>query len=129
MLDSARETAGHWGNERPAFLSYRLFSGHADASDTGNRVDEPRKDYGGSRDKRPGSRAEAIFARLEHLSANAGDTSVSQQLERLQGIAALMQARDQGPMPGQMLRVYAWEVEDAVRIIMKNSGVRIQKSE
>lgn len=128
MLDSAcRDIVARLGNERPPFLSYRSFFNHANASGATNRVAEPRKDYGGSRDKR--SRAEAIFARLEQLSENAGDTSVVQQLERLQGIAALMQARDQGPMPGQMLRVYAWEVEDAVRIIMKNSGARIQKSE
>lgn len=118
MLDSAcREIVGRLGNERPPFLSYRSFFNHANASGTVNRVAEPRKDYGGSRDK--SSRAEAIFARLEQLSGNASDTSLVQQLERLQGIAALMQARDQGPMPGQMLRVYAWEVEDVAHKLMQ----------
>jgi hypothetical protein len=128
MLDSVhREIVDRPGSQRPALFSYPSFFNHAEAPDAINRVNEPRKDYGGSRDKR--SRAEAIFARLERLRANASDTSVRQQLERLQGIAALMQARDQGPMPGQMLRVYAWEVEDAVKIIMKNSESRSQNSE
>lgn len=98
-------------------------------------VREPRKPYGKSRktstDTSDSKAAypEDIFTRLDRLRSNASEDSVSEQLERLQGIAALMQQREQGPLPGELLRVYAWEVEDAVKIIKKNSEVRIQNSE
>ena len=73
-------------------------------------VYEPRKGYGGSDSSK--SNAPDIFNRLDQLRSAASENSITAQLERLQGIAALMQARDQGPMPGEMLRVYAWEIED-----------------
>lgn len=84
------------------------------------RVHEPRKDYRGSRGGRsadnPQTSAyhEDVFARLDRLRSNARGNNIQDQLERLRGIAALMQQRDQGPMPGEMLKVYGWEVEDAV---------------
>lgn len=143
MVNLEHGSAGQ-GGKSLAFLCYPLIcngdpnSGHryrlAPAFPAETRVYEPRKPYGGSDNSEPAgaarqTSAEDIFSRLDRLRAQAGGNSVEAQLERLQGIAALMQRRDQGPMPGEMLRVYAWEVEDAVKKIMKNSGARIQKSE
>ncbi|HEX7027295.1 MAG TPA: hypothetical protein VF268_08640, partial [Gammaproteobacteria bacterium] len=98
-------------------------------------VREPRKNYGKSRKKSADAQGSGtayqqdIFTRLDRLRAGAKKDSIEEQLERLQAIAALMQSPDQGPMPGELLKVYAWEVEDAVRIIMKNTESRSQNSE
>lgn len=95
-------------------------------SSTGDNVREPRKTYGKSRKPRSGDAGgpyqQDVFTRLDRLRTDASENSVMDQLARLQAIAALMQQRDQGPMPGEMLRVYAWEVEDAVKKIKKNVG-------
>lgn len=78
---------------------------------------EPRKTYRGPRNRRSADASgsayqQDIFTRLDRLRENAGEGGIKEQLERLQAIAALMQQRNQGPMPGEMLRVYGWEVED-----------------
>lgn len=128
--------AGQGGNG-PALHAYRLAFKNAGKSrrvrsrytsaplSSAAYVYEPRKGYGGSRDSRSGDASKTgahqddIFSRLDRLRLDASKNSVKEQLERLQAIAALMQVREQGPMPGEMLRVYAWELEDIVKILRK----------
>lgn len=114
MLELECGPAGSQYNFAPLFLS-------------AIHVYEPRKGYGGSDGGK--SNAPDIFNRLDQLRSAASENSITAQLERLQGIAALMQQRDQGPMPGELLRIYAWEIEEAVKIIKKNSGARGQEAE
>lgn len=110
-----------------AFFAYRFTGSHDKYAASVPVMEkyvacEPGKTYGDSGKREAGKTSapgEDIFTRLDRLREQAHGSSVKGQLERLQAIAELMQAPDQGPLPGEMLRVYAWEVEDAAKLLME----------
>jgi hypothetical protein len=82
------------GGETPArILSFPVL---------GNVLREPRTRY----------RSNNVFGRIESLQRRALRKTVVAQLDRLRELAELMQKAEQGALPGEMLRVYGWEVSD-----------------